>query len=363
MIKNYFLFVLFSTGAFAQNKQETFSIDVDHFRGNIYEHTQYVTHLISGHPNGFLVSFNKHTYGEHEWQETYNYPDYGFSLQYQDFQSEPLGKNFALGLHYNFYFLKRHLVFRVSQGIGATTNPYNKETNYKNNAFGSRLMSANLFMLNYKKENLLDRFGVHAGLMFTHFSNGRIKSPNSGINTYAFNVGVNYNFNEKLEYKVDTLPPAPFDRDIKYNFALRTGVSESQVTDSGQRPFYHISFYADKRVGRKSSLQLGTELFLSQYLKEFIRYSSISYPDKPYLDPNTDYKRVGVLIGHELFVNRLSIETQVGYYVYKPFKYESDLYQRVAAKYYVTDKVSTSVGLKTHGGRAESLEFALGIRL
>ena len=364
MIKNYFIFLLISATAIAQHKRETFSIEADHFRGNIYEHTQYITHLITGHPNGVLLSLNKQTYGEEEWQSAYNYPDYGFSLQYQDFKNDALGKNFALGLHYNFYFLNRNMVFRVSQGIAATTNPYDKETNYKNNAFGSRLMSANLFMLNYKKQNIVDRFGIQAGLMFTHFSNGRIKSPNSGINTYAFNVGVNYNIDEKLEYfQSDSIHEVTVDRNIKYNMALRTGVSESQITGSGQKPFYHISVYADKRIGRKSSLQLGTELFLSQYLKEFIRYSSISFPDKPYLDPKTDYKRIGVLVGHELFINRLSIETQVGYYVYKPFKYESDLYQRIAAKYYITENISTGVGLKTHGGRAESLEFAIGYRL
>src|SRR5690606_31780157 len=299
-----------------------------------------------------------------EWQQSYNYPDYGFSFQYQDFKNEYLGKNFALGIHYNFYFFNRHLVFRISQGIGATTNPYDKETNYKNNAFGSKLMSSNLFLLNYKKENIIGNFGIQAGFMFTHFSNGRIKSPNSGINTYALNVGVNYNLSEKLDYKLsDSLSVNDYAEPIKYSIAFRTGVSESQITGSGQKPFYHISFYADKRIGRKSAIQLGTELFVSQYLKEFIRYSSVAYPDRPYLDPDTDYKRVSIFAGHELFINRLSIETQLGYYVYKPFKYESDLYQRVGAKYYLTEKLFTGVALKAHGGRAEAIEAGVGIRL
>lgn len=363
MANRFLFFVLFTIASFAQQKRETYNIEADFFRGNIYRHTEFIDQLITGHPDGFLLSFNRQTYGDKEWQRAYNYPDYGFSFQYQDFKNDYLGKNFALAAHYNFYFFNRHLVFRISQGIGATTNPYDKETNYKNNAFGSRLMSSNLFLLNYKKENLLGRFGVQAGLMFTHFSNGRIKSPNSGINTYAVNVGFNYNVSDKPEYVRDTTVSADFREPIKYNFVLRTGVSESQITGSGQKPFYHIGFYADKRIGRKSALQLGTELFVSQYLKEFIRYSSVAYPDKPYLDPETDYKRVGVFVGHELFVNRLSIETQVGYYVYKPFHYESDVYQRVGAKYYFTDKWFTGVALKAHGGRAEAIEAAIGVRL
>ncbi|MBF6608942.1 MAG: acyloxyacyl hydrolase [Flavobacterium sp.] len=364
MSKFSLLILLMTLSAFAQEKRETFSVDADYFRGNIYKHTEYISHLITGHPDGVLLSFNKQTYGDKEWQQSYNYPDYGVSLQYQNFESEALGESFAVGVHYNFYFLKRHLVFRISQGIGMATNPYDKETNYKNNAFGSKFMSSNLFMLNYKKENLVGRFGVQGGLIFAHFSNGRIKSPNSGINTYAINVGVNYNLSDKLAYvKSDSIQMKDYREPIRYNLAFRTGVSESQVTGSGQKPFYHISVYADKRLGRKSALQFGTELFLSRYLKEFIRYSSIAFPDKPYLDPETDYKRLSVFAGHELFVNRLTIEAQVGYYVYKPFKYESDLYQRVGAKYYITPQIFTGVSLKAHGGRAEALEVGLGVRL
>lgn len=348
---------------------ETTNIEVSYFRGNIYKHTDDITHLITGHPEGVLISFNRQTFGEKEWQQSYNFPDYGMSLQYQDFKNQYLGEAFAVGLHYNFYFLHRHLQFRISQGIGFATNPYDKETNFKNNAFGSRLMSSNLFLLNFKKENLVGRFGLQAGMMFTHFSNGRFKSPNSGINTYAVNLGVNYNIDEVQPKYVRTDSIATkayrksFREPLRYSLYFRSGMSESPITGSGQYPFYHIALAVDKRLGRKSALQLGTDVFFSKYLKEFIRYSSVAYPDRPYLDPNTDYKRVGVFVGHELFINRLSVETQLGYYVYKPFDYEIDMYQRLGAKYYVTKNVFGGIALKAHGGRAEAIELGIGIRI
>lgn len=360
------LFICFflSSGLYAQNQGETNNIEVDFFRGNIYRHTDDIDHLITGHPDGVIISFNRHTYGDKEWQQAYNYPDYGFSFQYQDLKNDYLGKCYALGVHYNFYFLKRHLVFRISQGIGATSNPFDKDTNFKNNAFGSTLMSSNLFMLDYKKENIAGRFGIQAGFMFTHFSNGRIKSPNSGINTYAANIGINYNLEDKRTYfKNDSLAKLDYSEPIRYNFVFRTGISESQIVNSGQKPFYHLGFYADKRVGRKSALQLGTDVFLSQYLKEYIRFYSVAYPERPYVDPDTDYKRVSIFVGHELFINRLSIETQLGYYIYKPFHYDIDIYQRVGAKYYFTKKLFGGVALKAHGARAEAIEFGLGVRL
>ena len=365
-MRYYALLFLFSIiySVSGQQPTETGNIEVSVFRGNIYRHARYINHLITGHPNGILISYNRQTYGNQEWQQAYNYPDYGFSFQYQDFENGIIGKNYALAAHYNFYFLKRHLIFRISQGIGMTTDPYDKFTNYRNNAFGSKLMSSNHFLLNYKKENIIGNVGIQAGFLFTHFSNGRIKSPNSGINTYALNVGVNYNLDQKLEYvRNDSLQNKDYSEPIRYNFVLRAGVSESDIVESGQYPFYHLGLYADKRIGRKSALSLGTDIFFSQYLKEYIKYSSVAYPNRKPTDPDTDYKRVGIVVGHELFINKLSVETQLGYYVYKPFRYESDVYERAGLKYYFTDKVFAGVALKAHGARAEAIELGIGIRL
>jgi hypothetical protein len=362
-----FLYILLfiNVGVQAQTLLDNTYIETFVFRGNIYKHTDDVSHLITGHPEGVLISLNRKTLGEKEWESIYNYPDYGVSFQYQDFKNTHLGEAYAVALHYNFYFLKRNLVFRISQGIGMTTNPYDRETNHKNNAFGSRLLSSNLFLLQFKKENIIDQLGIQAGIVFTHFSNGRIKSPNSGINTYALNLGLNYNLDTEkplIELAKDSVAK-PFRENIKLNFVFRSGVSESSVVGMGQKPFYHFGVYADKRLGRKSAIQLGTDLFLSQYLKDYIEFSSVAFPNKPYLDPTTDYKRIGVFVGHELFINKLSIEAQLGYYVYKPFKYEIDVYQRVGMKYYLGSKVFTGVGLKTHGARAEAIEGTLGVRL
>ena len=64
----------------------------------------------------------------------------------------------------------------------------------------------------------------------------------------------------------------------------------------------------------------------------------MAYPEKN-IDPNTDYKRVGVFVGYELFVNRISLEAQLGYYVYEPFKNDIPVYDRVGMKYYITDRL------------------------
>ena len=360
------LFIFFYVSILCSQENSSSYVDVNWFRGNIIKHREGIAHLITGHPEGFLVSYNWKTYGKKEWHNVYNYPDYGISFHHLDFKNQYLGNTIALGLHYNFYFLNRNLMFRISQGIGITSNPYDKETNNKNNAFGTKVMDNTYFMLQYKKEKLFNRIGFQAGFILTHFSNGRFKAPNSGINTFALQLGFNYSLGQNLEYIKDSLSASStYKEGIKYNIAFRTGISEGPVPNLGQRQFYHIGLYADKRIGRKSAIQLGTDVFFSRYLKDYIDFVSVAFPPshKSYAGADTDYKRVGMFVGHELFINKLSIETQLGYYVYKPFDYEIDIYQRFGLKYYIYQKFFTGIGLKTHGGRAEAIEATLGVRL
>lgn len=358
-----FLFLLVFTASFGQEKGETTAVDVTYFTGNVLPHTDDLNHLITGHPQGVMVNLSRQTHGDKEWQKVYGYPDYGAYFLYQDYKNNILGEVYALGAHYDFYSFNRKFVFKISQGIAFATNPHNKESNSKNSAFGSSVMANTNFGFTYKKENIIDKIGFQAGILFTHFSNGRIKAPNSGINTYNINIGLNYNFDNQADVrKMDTIAPdLTFKEPLHYNFVLRTGVNESPVINSGQHPFYHIGFYVDKRLGRKSALQLGTEVFISKFYKDFIKYQTIAYPEQG-LDPNTDYKRVGIFIGHELFINRISLEAQIGYYVYQPYKFDIPIYDRLGMKYYFTKNMFTGLSIKTHIFLAEAMEFVVGVR-
>lgn len=364
-MKFRFLFLLLIyTGVFAQQLDDTNAIEVNFLRGNILPHSPELYHLITGHPEGVMLSFSRKTHGKEAWQSLYNYPDYGGYFIYQDFKNEMLGKNYAVGAHYNFYFLKRHLMFKIGQGLAMTTRPYDRETNSKNRAFGSKYMGNTNFMLNYRKDRIIGSLGIDAGFFFTHYSNGRFKSPNSGINTYGLNLGVHYDFEKQPQYVVlDSVASSmKYSEPIKFNLVLRSGFNESYVIGSGQKPFYHFGAYADKRLNRKSAIQAGFDLFATTSIKEFIRYRSIAYPEE-HLDPNTDYKRVGFFIGHELFINRLSIETQLGYYIYRPFKLDTPIYDRLGMKYYWYKNVYSALSVKTHGFLAEALELGIGIRI
>lgn len=353
---------LFSTVVFAQENKDSNALEVSFLRGNVLPHTSDLYHL-QGHADGVLLNFIKQTHGADEWHSAFNFPDYGVYLEYQNYNNDFLGKVYAAGVLYNFYFLNRNLELKLSQGIGYATHPYDKVTNSKNKAFGSTLMANTNIGLFYKKEHLIDNFGFQAGFLFTHFSNGRTKSPNSGINSFLVNVGVNYDFSKNKNRIIDTtVVKKNYVEPIKYNFVVRSGYNESPIIGSGQHVFYHIGFFVDKRFNRKSVVQMGTELFLTNYFKDYIKFKANAYPELN-INPNTDYKRVGVFIGYEMFVNKISLEAQLGYYVYEPFKNDISIYDRVGFKYHITPKIFTSFSVKTHMFLAEALEFGVGVRL
>lgn len=357
-----FAVLLFSFSSAQQNQNSSnYYYDASGFYGSIILHNPDISHLITKHPSGFILGYNRKTYGAEEWQQGYNYPDLGGSFIFHRSNNPTLGDNLGVYAHFNFYFLKRNVQLRIAQGISYATNPYDRETNFRNNAYGSRILSSTFLMLNYQKENIFEGLGFKAGISVLHYSNANVRAPNTSTNTLALNAGLTYTLKQDepdFIVREKTKIAEPF----KYNLAFRSGINESDVIGSGQFPFYIFSAYVDKRVGRKSALQLGADVFFSNFLKGLIEFQSVSFPENN-VAADTDFKRVGVFIGHELFINKLSIETQLGYYVYYPFDFEGRVYNRFGLKRYFGNRFFGVISLKSHGAAAEAVEFGIGVRL
>ena len=196
-----------------------------------------------------------------------------------------------------------------------------------------------------------------------HYSNANFRAPNTSTNTFAFTIGANYSFNsEKTPEYIPSSEVKSYKEKIKYNLVFRTGRNESDVIGVGQFPFYIISAYADKRLNRKSAIQFGADVFFSMFLEELIYYYSVAFPEFD-VSGDDDWKRAGIFVGHELFINKISLVTQLGYYVYYPYDFEGRFYNRVGLKRYFGDKIFGAITLKSHGAKAEAVEFGIGIRL
>lgn len=359
------IFILSSFLSYSQKKHSY--VQADYFYGNILSYSPDANAFSNGHPTGFFASYNIQTTGEKNWQGLYNFPDVGISFGYQNYDSAILGDLYAVYFHYNFYLLKRtsknQLILRPGIGIAYNTSPYNKETNNKNTAFGTALNSSTYFNLYYQRNYLIGNFGVTAGLKFVHASNANVKSPNSGVNVWGVSAGVNYNLAPKTTTiaftpSKDTLKTT---EPIKINLAFRSGINESPIIGSGVKPFFVTSAYLDKRISRKSAFQLGADLYISPMLKDYYEINQ-NLPNSN-LEAINSYSRVGVFVGYELFINKLSIEGSLGYYVKYPFDFEGRIYETLGFKRYLGQKWFASIRLKVHAANAETVEFGVGVRL
>lgn len=360
-------FLCFSVQLYSQEKEvKPISLEADYFYGTILEHNPDIQHLITGHPTGVFLSYNRKTYGFNEWERRYNYPSWGFSMAYQNMHNEYLGHALGVYGHINWYFLKRHVSFGVGQGVAYINSPFDTDTNYNNNAYGTHFVSSTYLRGNFIWENLWKGLGVNGGISIIHYSNGNFKAPNNSTNSLVLNVGVNYllDYEEFPEYnrEQDSLSSTHAEP-IKYNFVFRSGVNESDIVGMGQEPFYALSVYADKRINYKSTFQAGVDVFFSPFLKEFVKYRSIAYPEDG-LSGDEDYKRVGIFVGHELTFNRVSFLAQLGYYVYWPYEFENRVYNRLGLKRYIfKENLFATVTVHAHWAKAEAVEFGIGYRL
>ncbi len=354
------LLVLFITfGTFSQERDDAY-VAFDYHYGSILKHNKSVGHLIHAHPAGVMLSYNVRTHGNKRWHQEYNYPDWGVSFLFEDFNYDVLGKNYSLGFHYNFYFLKRNLQLRVGQGLNYNTSPFNLESNFKNIAYGSSITGFSQIALQYTKPRLVGNFGVRAGIILLHHSNGGIKSPNTGTNVFTTSVGVTYDFNENKIEDNQWVSYEKLKEPIHYNLVLRAGVNESDIIGLGQHPFFVLSGYADKRLSYIHTLQLGVDFFASQFLKEQLAYRAIFKPEGTVIP---DYKRAAVFLGHEFKFGKIAIPTHIGFYVYNPSNFDGLTYIRAGVKYYINDNIFGVGTVKTHGFNAETIEFGIGYRL
>ena len=358
------LFFFYTCLLCAQEDKQRYSLDASYFYGSIVEHNPHISHLITHHPSGVILSFNQKTYGLDAWESRYNYPDVGFSFTYQDMKNRYLGDNYGVYGHIGFYFLNRHLLMKVGQGLAFNTNPYHPDKNYFNNAYGSRIMSSTHFSGNFTIENVFYGIGLQVGLSLIHYSNADFKSPNNSTNTLALSVGLNYLLDH--EEPINYVPAQPEERYIEpvhLNFVVRSGVNTIGIIGSKSYPFLTLSAYADKRISRKSTLQGGAEFFLSKAMEEFIKYQSVTFP---YGDTagDEDPRRVGAFLGHQLTFRKLSVITHLGYYMYYPYEnYVNRIYLRVGLQRPIYEDLFGSVTVRAHGANAEAVEFSLGYRL
>ena len=325
--------------------------------------------------------------GRQLWQQYHNYPQYGLGFYTANLGGPaadsvigtPFAVFFYLGAPWG-RFGKFSVNTDISIGFTHDLKPYDKETNPYQTDIGSKTnVYFNLALLSYYK--LSETIDLNLGISLTHYSNGRMFTPQAGVNPKAINLGVKYIFNSignyikksDPDYKPNRRPEfiksewPEFKPHHELQFMAAMGTVQTRDDrnnkDDGIR-YMTSSISADwaYQFARKMNAGAGLDVFYDGSLVEW-------YPDwtEDYVFGDyTVLERMsfGVHGGFQYQVERFSILYNFGVYIYKESPARGAWYMRAGGRIQLTENLYVHIVLKTmNGGIADWIEWGMAYRL
>ncbi len=359
--RHIFIFIAFIIPLIAKGQNQDFklkgiSLEADYGYGFVMPHHKSIEYFIEDHIQTFDFKIHQTTYGKKYWNQLYRYPVYGVG-----FYRSNLGNNDVYGYANALYSFvkapfignsnKTSLSWQISFGASYLTNYFDIENNPQNLAIGSNL---NIFIdLSLQSEITLSKhLSLTNGIRFTHFSNGKIKSPNKGLNLISGSIGLIYQLKDKPERIQLELPQIKTKNE--YTILYAVGIKTKSRYEAGY--YYASSLILDynRNYSLKGRWVLGTDIFFDgtnrQYSDNLEKADII----------NSDLYQVGLHIGHDLVMGRLALVVNIGGYIYAPVEVLAPFYTRIGLRYRIKDKFITNFTLKSHYAKASYFEWGIG---
>ena len=302
------------------------------------------------------------------WAARYGYPSYGVGF-YSGFLSdaEVFGNPNALFGFIKFPVSKssRRNVFSIEPSLGITykLNPYHSQTNPVNTAIGAR--AAVYFNLDlgfaYKWTREMD---LLYGFDFSHFSNGSIYQPNSGLNLFGLNVGLRYNYNATQR---------AFNKDIYSNNVLSSRFRRPVAQPARRERKKEIAIYIAGGAAQSYSMAgsdvlLGTFSGILDYEYQLTEKHAVTggldlfYDNRLQNRKPSDRWMTGAHLGYDYRFYRFAVKMQIGKYIGDD-KGKGSFFMRPALRYNISNRFFAQVGLKTlDGGAADYIESGFGFK-
>lgn len=349
--------VIFSGEVYSQSYD--WWINGQAIKGFILPHNDKINHLISAHPEGFEINLQQELNGKRYWESIYNKPVANYGLSYYNLNNdEQLGRLFIASAAMDLPLSRKKntaLFIRIGTGLVYCTNPYDRELNNQNIMISSSVSYLLQTRLTYEIK-LNENFKLTPNLNITHASNGALTSPNRGINLVTANLGLSYRIVKKEASEIDALVTIPEEDPYKFYILVVAGKNTKTLQVRDPQPFFNIMLMGQKTLNPKSDLQFGVDYSHNNGLKQEIK-SSWRLTDE---ERKVDFRRVGLLFGHELKAGNLGFIAQLGVYIYNPSNSRMPVYQRYGLKYQLKDHLIVQTSLKTHAATAEQAEIGLG---
>lgn len=328
------------------------------------------------HYFGYSLRLVNQTTGDKLWHQIYGYPEFGIGVYSAVFtNTKLLGKPIAV---YGFFNAPLFKIYRLSLnyelGLGLTfnwndLNPVSNPINVAISTDKSVYIDAGISL----KYLLTRRLSFELGYGFTHFSNGRLKMPNKGLNTGATKISLSYDLNdEPIRYQSQIKPAFSGhyewiisgyggSRNVLY---VGTNVDLATQMKGLNYAVFGLSNTFNRQINYKSKIGLG---FTMEYNGSQNSQIIVEGRNLDKLDQRFErYLALSIYPSYELVIDRLSVVIQPGFYLFR--KKSADMtpiyYQRIGVKYHFMKNTFLEISLRAYNFyQSDFIEWTIGHRL
>ena len=304
------------------------------------------------------ISFLKESRGKHIWEQLYNYPEYGLSLQYSSLGNDDiLGRELALTYFFKVYYMgdsRFRLFNRIGLGLSYVTKKFDLEDNYWNVAIASHInMHFNLRLGGQYRLN--EDFALNAGLSFDHFSNANASEPNLGINSLTGFAGLSYQLGQKTEKIIHEIKPHVRSNDLE--LFLSVGSKHTRSLSSEYFLTGSLSLHLTRKVYRAFHLGVGVDLFYDSSVKTQLEKRDDEYKS------HYDFQS-GIHISQTVVFNRFTITIQEGIYIGLTDQLNDYvIYNRGIFQYRINERWAVRLAMKSNLHILDYPELGIGLKL
>jgi hypothetical protein len=329
------------------------------YTGKVLAHTGDIQYVVDEGITAFDIQLQWQGTGEKEWQQLYRFPKYGVGLYSTSLGNKKYyGNAYAIYSFFNFQFTheRRRVIpaFQLGLGVSYHDRIYDIHNNILNVAIGSRLNALVKIGLiaDYK---FSERIAIQLGTYFIHTSNGKINTPNLGINMLNASGGVAYRLNTSYKgFERDSL--RTFKAYNSFEISLSTGLKTPSKFNYKQYPIASVVIDFSRRVSLKRAYGIGLDLFYDRSIEQAVKDRGFEYKGTAQL------YRVGIHGFQDLFIGDLVITLNLGTYLYSSYFEFTNIFTRVGLKYFFSTHWYAKMCLKAHYGNADMIEWGVGFR-
>jgi len=331
--------------------------EISYHSGMIMPHVPSIDYIARDYTSALNVRLIHTTKGGRPWQQDYRHPLLGVGYHHGSLGNQQVyGKAHSLYGFFEGPFWRWQnraaLHYRMSAGLSYVTRTFDPHENLYNIAIGTHLnLHFDLSLL--AVIDLGAHYQLTAGTGLTHLSNGKIHSPNKGLNLLSGFLGIRYAFYQPALKEKNTEANPPVDKN-HFSLIWSHGVKDHNRFQPATYYVSSLNLSYERQYASIARYGIGWDAFYNPSLKNHQRHSPKNDLSNPAL------YRMGLHLSHDLLVGDFALSLQLGHYLYNKVFYITNFYNRIGLKYYGPQNLILNVSLKSHNANAEFIEFGVG---